>query len=148
MATQATVIPKVNSDMDKLYSKYKSVLKGAKQGEVVTRFPPEPSGYLHIGHAKAASLNYHYAKMWGGKMILRFDDTNPQKEKAEYAESIKRDLISLGITHDKLTHTSDYFDLLSKKCTWMIENGHAYADNTPKEQMQKERWDGIASAKR
>jgi len=77
---------------------------------VVTRFPPEPSGYLHIGHIKAAMLNYHFAKMYGGKMILRFDDTNPTNEKEEFVENIIKDLATMKIVPDKITHTSDYFD--------------------------------------
>lgn len=84
-------------------------MAGAKQGEVVTRFPPEPSGFLHIGHVKAAMLNYHYAKIYGGKMILRFDDTNPLNEKIEFVENIIRDLKTLDIKPDIVTHTSDYF---------------------------------------
>jgi glutamyl-tRNA synthetase len=76
----------------------------------VTRFPPEPSGFLHIGHAKAAMLNFHYAKMYAGKMILRFDDTNPTNEKDEFVQNIIRDLKTLEIYPDRVTFTSDYFD--------------------------------------
>lgn len=88
------------------------MLKNAKEGEVVTRFPPEPSGYLHIGHCKAAMLNFHYAKMYKGKMILRFDDTNPLNEKMEFQENIIRDLKTLEIVPDQLTFSSDYFEQL------------------------------------
>lgn len=95
---------------DPLYAKYRGVLKGAEKGKVVTRFPPEPSGYLHIGHVKAAMLNYHYSKMYEGKMILRFDDTNPTNEKLEFVDNIIRDLHTLEIKPDRVTFTSDYFD--------------------------------------
>jgi glutamyl-tRNA synthetase len=90
----------------------KNVLKGAKQNEVVTRFAPEPSGYLHLGHVKSVLMSYHYAKMYQGKMILRFDDTNPSKEKVEFVDSIISDLKQLGVLHDKQTHSSDYFEIL------------------------------------
>jgi glutamyl-tRNA synthetase len=75
----------------------KNVLKGAKQGEVVTRFAPEPSGYLHLGHVKSVMMSYHYAKIYNGKMILRMDDTNPSKEKGEFVDSIISDLQLLGV---------------------------------------------------
>ena len=94
------------------YSKFKNVLVNAKKGEVVTRFPPEPSGYLHIGHIKAAMLNFHYAKMWQGKMILRFDDTNPLNEKTEFVENIVNDLKRLEIVPDFITNTSDHFEAI------------------------------------
>ena len=132
-------------DIKKVYEKYRSVLKNAEEGKVVTRFPPEPSGYLHIGHAKALFLNYHYSKMYNGKMILRYDDTNPAKEKQEYVDNIKRDMATLGIEPDLVTHSSDYFELIAEKCRWMIEKGFAYCDNTDVETMRKQRWDGIES---
>lgn len=107
-----------------------NVLPNAVEGKVVTRFPPEPSGYLHIGHVKAAMLNYHYAKLYKGKMILRFDDTNPLNEKEEYEQSIKDDLKRLEIYPDSVTRTSDYFEVLIKFMTKAIEEGKCYCDNT------------------
>jgi glutamyl-tRNA synthetase len=123
-------------------------LDGAVQGSVVTRFPPEPSGYLHIGHAKAALLNEYFARAYGGKLILRFDDTNPSKEKSEFEESIIEDLKLLQINADIKTYTSDYFQLLHDYCIKMINSGNAYVDDTPQEVMRAERMDGIASKNR
>lgn len=107
-------------------------LKDADKG-VVTRFPPEPSGYLHIGHAKAALLNDYFAHIQypGGKMILRFDDTNTEKEKEEYQDAIMEDVALLGIKPDTISYTSDYFDEIDKYCVKIIEAGKAYADDTP-----------------
>ena len=111
----------------------------------MTRFPPEPSGFLHIGHTKAAMLNYHYAKMYDGIMILRFDDTNPMNEKIEFVENIINDLKTLEIYPDRVTHTSDYFENTIAYMEDLIKKGLAYADDTPAEQMKKERDEGIES---
>ncbi|KAI4094523.1 MAG: hypothetical protein LQ339_007484 [Xanthoria mediterranea] len=116
---------------------------------VVTRFPPEPSGYLHIGHAKAALLNDYFAhEMYKGTMICRFDDTNPSKEKEEFQQSIVEDLALMGIKPDKTSHTSDYFQQLYDQCLTLLKAGKAYADDTERETMQHERFDGIASKRR
>jgi glutamyl-tRNA synthetase len=116
---------------------------------VVTRFPPEPSGYLHIGHAKAALLNDYFAhKKYKGTMILRFDDTNPSKEKQEFQDSILKDCELLGVKPDRITYTSDYFEDLYKRAVQMIKDGNAYADNTPQEQLQKERMEKVESKHR
>ncbi|KIY73190.1 glutamate-tRNA ligase [Cylindrobasidium torrendii FP15055 ss-10] len=123
-------------------------LEGAEMGKVVTRFPPEPSGYLHIGHAKAAMLNQYFAKMYEGKLIIRFDDTNPSKETTEFEDTILEDLHLLDVKADVITHTSDYFEQLHQYAIKAIKDGKAYADDTLQEQMRKERWDGIASRHR
>ncbi|KAI0464184.1 glutamate--tRNA ligase [Komagataella kurtzmanii] len=130
---------KANFDID---------LPGAKIGEVVTRFPPEPSGYLHIGHAKAAVLNKYFADMYKGKLIIRFDDTNPSKEKEEFQDSILEDLKLLGIKGDKITYSSDYFQIMYDYAVQMIKDGKAYCDDTSSEQMRAERMDGIKSSRR
>jgi glutamyl-tRNA synthetase len=126
-------------DLEKQYATYHGILHNAVEGKVVTRFPPEPSGYLHIGHCKAALLNYHYAKIYKGYMIFRFDDTNPTKEKDEYVQSILEDVKTLGITWEKLSYTSDYFDYLLDQIRVLISKGKAYCDNTPVEEMREER---------
>ena len=123
-------------------------LPDAKMGHVVTRFPPEPSGYLHIGHAKAALLNQYFAQEYKGKLIIRFDDTNPSKEKEEFQDSILEDLSLLGIKGDRITYSSDYFQEMYDMCVTMIKEGKAYCDDTPTEKMREERMDGIASARR
>ncbi len=125
--------------------KYRKFLKNAKDGEVVTRFPPEPSGYLHIGHAKAALLNYHYAKMFSGKLIFRFDDTNPKKERDEYKESILQDVKTLEIYPDMFSNTSDHFQMIMDKCTQFITEGKGYCDATPHEKMKEQRMVGEES---
>lgn len=123
-------------------------LPNAVDGKVVTRFPPEPSGYMHIGHAKAAILNDYIAKAYHGKLIIRFDDTNPSKETTEFEDAILEDCKRLGIVGDKVTHSSDYFDKMYEYAIQMIKEGKAYCDDTPLEQMRAERMDGIKSARR
>ncbi|OAV91815.1 hypothetical protein PTTG_07561 [Puccinia triticina 1-1 BBBD Race 1] len=114
-------------------------LPGAVKGQVVTRFPPEPSGYLHIGHCKAAILNQHYAKIYDGKFLVRFDDTNPSKEKEEFQDAILEDLGLLGVKGDRMSYTSDYFDHLCGYATEMISKGKAYCDDTEQEVMKNQR---------
>jgi len=114
-------------------------LPGAVKGQVVTRFPPEPSGYLHIGHCKAAILNQHYAKIYDGKFLVRFDDTNPSKEKEEFQDAILEDLGLLGVKGDRMSYTSDYFDQLYGYATEMISKGKAYCDDTEQEVMKNQR---------
>lgn len=114
-------------------------LPGAVEGKVVTRFPPEPSGYLHVGHIKAAMLNSFYATMYKGKLLLRFDDTNPAKEKDDYVDNIIEDLGRIGISFQSVTYTSDYFDQLEKYAEQLLKLGKAFIDDTPLEQMRAER---------
>jgi glutaminyl-tRNA synthetase len=110
--------------------------KGLHEGRVHTRFPPEPNGYLHIGHAKSIVLNFELAASHGGKTNLRFDDTNPTKESIEYVESIKRDVRWLGYNWgDREYYTSDYFQQLYDFAVQLIRQGDAYVDDTPPEEM-------------
>lgn len=130
---------------------YDIALKNAVQGKVVTRFPPEPSGYLHIGHIKALLLNDYFAKHYEGRMILRFDDTNPSKEKDEYVQSIIEDCDTLGVNYggrEKITNTSDWFPLLLDCATTLIKQGLAYCDDTKKDPMREQRKQKIESAAR
>jgi glutamyl-tRNA synthetase len=127
---------------------YALALQDADKG-VVTRFLPEPSGYLHIGHAKAALLSDYFAhQAYKGTLRLRLDDTNPSKEKQEYQDAIIEDLALMGIKPDVLSYTSDYFDYLYDMCIRLIKEGHAYADDTDQETMRDERFKGIASKRR
>lgn len=115
------------------------LLEGAEHGKVVTRFPPEPNGYPHIGHAKAAIIDEEYAKMYGGKMILRFDDTNPENERLEYYAAIKVGLDWLGVKYDHVKNTSDDMELIYKKAIQMIESNYAYVCTCNQETISKNR---------
>ena len=116
------------------------IAAGKHGGAVVTRFPPEPNGYLHVGHAKSICLNFGVAQENGGKTYLRFDDTNPCKESEEYARAIERDVHWLGFDWgDRLTHASDYFDELYAAAEKLIELGKAYVDSLSAEEIRQHR---------
>jgi len=108
-------------------------------GRVQTRFPPEPNGYLHIGHAKAICLDFGLANEFSGKTNLRFDDTNPEKENVEYVEAIKNDVNWLGFKWDGLYYASDYFDQLYEWAVKLIKDGKAYVDDSTAEEIRKNR---------
>jgi glutaminyl-tRNA synthetase len=115
-------------------------LASGKHKSVVTRFPPEPNGYLHIGHAKAICLNFGAAEEFGGRCHLRFDDTNPTREEQEYIDAIERDVRWLGFDWGKhLYHASDYFERLYEWAEHLIRNGHAYVDDQSQEQIRANR---------
>ena len=110
--------------------------KNKNEGKVTTRFPPEPNGYLHIGHAKSICLNFAIAAEFNGTCNLRFDDTNPEKENIEYMQSIERDVQWLGFDWAELHHASDYFEQLYEYAEQLIEQGQAYVDSLSAEQIR------------
>ena len=113
---------------------------GIYDGRVHTRFPPEPNGYLHIGHAKLINLNYGLAQDYDGKFNLRFDDTNPEKEEQEYIDAIMEDVRWLGADWDgRLFHASDYFEQLYKWAEQLIETGLAYVDDLSADEIREYR---------
>ncbi|MBW2427728.1 MAG: glutamine--tRNA ligase, partial [Deltaproteobacteria bacterium] len=113
---------------------------GKNEGRVHTRFPPEPNGYLHIGHAKSICLNFGLAEEYRGLCNLRFDDTDPAKEEVEYVESIKQDVRWLGFDwEDRLYHASDYFEQLFEYAVQLIKKGKAYVDGLTSDQIREYR---------
>ena len=112
------------------------IASGKNGGRVQTRFPPEPNGYLHIGHAKAICVSFEIAKEFGGTCYLRFDDTNPEKEDVEFVEAIQRDVRWLGYEWAELTHASDYFPQLHAFAIELIRRGRAYVDSLSMEQVR------------
>lgn len=116
------------------------IAAGKHGGDVVTRFPPEPNGFLHVGHAKSICLNFGVATENRGKTFLRFDDTNPGKESEEYVEAIKADVSWLGFDwEDRLTHASDYFEQLYASAEKLIEKGAAYVDSLSADEIREYR---------
>ena len=115
-------------------------LESGKHAEIVTRFPPEPNGYLHVGHVMAICLDFGVAAETGGRTFLRLDDTNPGKESPEFVEAIKDDVHWLGFDwEDRLTHASDYFDRLYESAIQLIEQGVAYVDSLSAEEIREHR---------
>ena len=112
------------------------IANGVNGGRVHTRFPPEPNGYLHIGHAKSICVNFGIAQTYGGKTNLRFDDTNPVAEDVEFVDSIKQDIKWLGFDwEDREYYASDYFEQLYGFAVKLIEKGLAYVDDSSAEQI-------------
>src|SRR5215468_4396446 len=111
--------------------------RGQVQG-IVTRFPPEPNGYLHMGHAKSICLNFGLTQKYGGYTNLRFDDTNPVTEETEYVESIKDDIRWLGFKWENELYASDYFDTIYEYAVRLIEKGLAYVDDSTSEEIAEQ----------
>ena len=117
----------------------KDLESGRNGGRVLTRFPPEPNGYLHIGHAKSICINFGLAQRYGGETNLRFDDTNPTKEDVEYVDSIKEDIRWLGFRWARERYASDYFEQLYEWACKLIREGLAYVDDQTQEQLRDTR---------
>lgn len=117
----------------------KDLAEGKNSGRIQTRFPPEPNGYLHIGHAKAICMDFGIAKKYNGVCNLRFDDTNPSKENNEYVENILNDIKWLGFEWGNIYYASDYFDKLWEFAKWMIRNDLAYVDEQSSEQIAQQK---------
>ncbi len=120
-------------------------LREGKYPKLLTRFPPEPNGYLHIGHARSIVLNFGLALDYGGECNLRYDDTNPETEKEEYARAIEEDVRWLGFTPDRVLYASDYFEKMYECALVLIREGKAYVDDLPEEEMSRLRAEGKPS---
>ncbi len=114
-------------------------LESKKHDEIVTRFPPEPNGYFHIGHVRAIATNFELAKLFNGKTFLRFDDTNPAKEEEEFVNAIKEDIAWLGYKPYEIRFASDYFDVMYEKAELLITKGLAFVCDMTQEEMSKSR---------
>jgi len=131
--------PEESTPSDFIREAVKEDLKNGRFNYVRTRLPPEPNGYLHIGHVKAFMIDYLVAKENGGELVLRFDDTNPTKEETEFVEAIEDDARWLGIEWAKVTYASDYFDLLYEWAQKLVLAGKAYVDDQTPEEVSKNR---------
>jgi glutaminyl-tRNA synthetase len=135
----------MNEDIEKYPANFirtiieKDIAAGKNAGQVVTRFPPEPNGYLHIGHAKAICLSFGIAQEFGGSTFLRFDDTNPLKENIEFMESMKTDISWLGFEWREIRNASDYFEQLYQFAEQLITAGKAYVDSLSAEEIREYR---------
>jgi len=130
----------VESKSDFIRDIVREDLAAGKHAQIVTRFPPEPNGYLHLGHAKSICLNFGVAQEFGGSCHLRFDDTNPVKEEQEFIDAIQNDVRWLGFDWgEHLYHASDYFEQLYQWAEHLIRAGLAYVDDTPPESMRQQR---------
>ncbi len=114
-------------------------LKSGKVTSIMTRFPPEPNGYLHLGHAKSLCINFGLAQKYGGKTNLRYDDTNPTKEDTEYVDAIKEDIRWMGFQWENELYASDYFDQLYEWAEQLIKRGLAYVDDETQEEISAHR---------
>jgi glutaminyl-tRNA synthetase len=141
MTSSNTESPDVRTIDNFLRDQIAEDVRSKKYGDAVvqTRFPPEPNGYLHIGHAKAISLDFGLADEFGGKTNLRFDDTNPEKEEQEYVDAIQKDVRWLGFDWERLCYASDYFGQLYEWALKLIEAGKAYVDDLSAEEIRQHR---------
>ncbi|MGB4130249.1 MAG: glutamate--tRNA ligase family protein, partial [Acholeplasmatales bacterium] len=114
-------------------------LESGKHKEILTRFPPEPNGFLHIGHARALTINFELAALFNGKTNLRFDDTNPEAEDVRYVNSIIEDINWLGFKPDKVLYASDYFQEMYERAVLLIKRGLAYVDDQTAEEISATR---------
>src|SRR4249920_556577 len=138
MASDETTVATAGRDF--IRDIVKSDLDSARTKSIITRFPPEPNGYLHIGHAKSICLNFGIAQEYGGRCHLRFDDTNPTKEEQEYIDAIEHDVRWLGFDWGKhLYHASDYFEQLYEWAQHLIKAGKAYVDDLSADEIREYR---------
>ena len=128
------------SGADFVRNRVREDIAAGRVGEVVTRFPPEPNGFLHIGHAKSIALNFDVAREFGGRCNLRFDDTNPVREEQAYVDAIREDVRWLGYAWSgEVRYASDYFEQLYGWAEHLIRTGHAYVDDLPADRIREYR---------